>query len=92
MTGLDAALLELTTACRVTLPHRPRRDQVAVERAIAAVIRAAREASEGPRVTAQEELRQALERAAVELGWSETMVTVNAMGRRYAGPVRRAAE
>ena len=90
MTALDAALLDFLTVARSVLPYRPLADQEAVKRAAAAVAAAARAEAEGARVGAREQLQAALERAAVELGWSEVTVVVNAAGRRLGGLARRA--
>lgn len=90
MTALDNALLDLDAAVRSILPYRPRAKQEAVRRAVAAVLREARAEVAGPALSADEELRQALERCAAELGWSEAMLIVNAAGRRLGGSARRA--
>lgn len=92
MRTLDDALLDLDVAIRAILRHRPRCRREAVRAAVHAVRQAAIAEAEGGSTDAGEQLRAALDRCAADRGWSETMVIVNAAGRRHAGPVRRAAE
>ncbi|SDG61168.1 hypothetical protein [Thalassobaculum litoreum] len=89
---LDDALLGFWAATRQLLPHQPKALQLNVRRAATAVTQAAREAAERPAGDPRTELREALDRASAELGWSDVMLIVNAAGRRCAGPTRRAAE
>jgi len=91
MARLDDALLDLDAAVRGILPYRPRQQQDAVRRAIARVIQSARAEAAGEFVDPRQQLQAALDRAAAELGWSETIVIVNAAGRRHAGPTTRAS-
>lgn len=90
MTTLDAALLDLDVAIRAILVHRPRHRQEAIRAAVGAVRSAARSEVEGARVDAAQQLQAALERAAAELGWSDTMIIVNKAGRLLGGSARRA--
>jgi hypothetical protein len=89
---LDDALLGFWAATRQLLPHQPTALQHNVRRAATEVTKAAREAAERPAGDPATELREALERASAQLGWSDVMVIVNATGRRCAGPAKRAAE
>lgn len=92
MTELDQALLELTTATRRTLVHRPLSDQVTIRAAMTAVVSAARREAEGSAIDAADQLRTALDRMVEEHGWSAATQIVNARGRSYAGrQPRRAA-
>lgn len=90
MTILDAALLDLDVAIRAILVHRPRHRQQAIRAAVGAVRTAARAEVEGARVDAAQQLQAALERAAVELGWTEVTAVVNRAGRLLGGTARRA--
>lgn len=87
---LDAALLDLHAAVARILLHRPRRQQDAVRHALRDVAAAARAEAAAPRLDAREQLRAALDRAAEDLGWSDTMVVVNQRARLHAGSIRRA--